>query len=579
MARKILLADDSVTAQNMGRRILGDAGYEVITVNNGSTALKKIAELKPDVIILDVYMPGYGGLEVCLRLKESPETSRIPVLITVGKMEPFKAEEANRVKADAFLVKPFETNELLTAIAKLEDKIVPEAESQKKRSTKASASDKPSGSRKSSRWSAPDEDAEKQSDITGLKTDTSKTKSASQNSNDDTEPTEAEPKKEDKLAEFEVAATSPDTGADSNAVAVVTKHPDQNDETASEISSARLVPDATVSAEAEPVTFASADNAKEEARETAESKRTYRDTEVVEALASLVPMASTSQDYYPDEKSPSVPAFTPGKSGPHWVAQSVPLSKDEVGLMLENEMQKAYAASAAAEGARTKSHAVALESLHEEDSEISDSSADSAQNGTETSLSSEQSGDERTESKWKQDIHAAASQETEPRYDSAKLISAVSSVVESSNAEHPELPSENYQDVFAAAASVGATVSGNSAGEAKSQADSNADEDRVAESSMASAWENWDRIRETIVGPNLISGNAEEAAGTLPATGFKDLRRETRAPIANEEETAPAAKSSQASEISSIVDSMLAELKPKLMEEIARKMSKDFKKD
>ena len=73
MARKILLADDSVTAQNMGRKILADAGYEVIAVNNGSAALKKIAELKPDLVILDVYMPGYSGLEVCQRLKESQE--------------------------------------------------------------------------------------------------------------------------------------------------------------------------------------------------------------------------------------------------------------------------------------------------------------------------------------------------------------------------------------------------------------------------------------------------------------------------------------------------------------------------
>ena len=70
MARKVLLADDSVTAQNMGRRIMTDAGYEVITVNNGSAALKKIHESQPDLIVLDVYMPGYGGLEVCQRLKE-----------------------------------------------------------------------------------------------------------------------------------------------------------------------------------------------------------------------------------------------------------------------------------------------------------------------------------------------------------------------------------------------------------------------------------------------------------------------------------------------------------------------------
>ena len=131
MARKILLADDSVTAQNMGRKILADAGYEVVTVNNGSAALKKIAELKPDLVILDVYMPGYSGLEVCQRLKESQDSSRIPVLLTVGKLEPFKPEEARRVRAEGFIVKPFEASELLSALSRLEDKVVPRAEPSK----------------------------------------------------------------------------------------------------------------------------------------------------------------------------------------------------------------------------------------------------------------------------------------------------------------------------------------------------------------------------------------------------------------------------------------------------------------
>ena len=131
MARKILLADDSVTAQNMGRKILADAGYEVITVNNGSAALKKIADTKPDIIILDVYMPGYSGLEVCQRLKDAQETSRIPVLLTVGKLEPFKPEEAKRVRAEGYIVKPFEASELLSTLSKLEDKIVPRAEPSK----------------------------------------------------------------------------------------------------------------------------------------------------------------------------------------------------------------------------------------------------------------------------------------------------------------------------------------------------------------------------------------------------------------------------------------------------------------
>jgi len=131
LARKILLADDSVTAQNMGRKILADAGYEVITVNNGSAALKKISEQHPDLIVLDVYMPGYSGLEVCQRLKEVPDTSRIPILLTVGKLEPFKPEEARRARADGFIVKPFEASELLSALSKLEDKVVPRSESSK----------------------------------------------------------------------------------------------------------------------------------------------------------------------------------------------------------------------------------------------------------------------------------------------------------------------------------------------------------------------------------------------------------------------------------------------------------------
>jgi twitching motility two-component system response regulator PilH len=131
LARKILLADDSVTAQNMGRKILADAGYEVVTVNNGSAALKKIAELKPDLVILDVYMPGYSGLEVCQRMKEAHDSSRIPVLLTVGKLEPFKPEEAQRVRADAYIIKPFEASELLGALSKLEDKVVPRSEPSK----------------------------------------------------------------------------------------------------------------------------------------------------------------------------------------------------------------------------------------------------------------------------------------------------------------------------------------------------------------------------------------------------------------------------------------------------------------
>ena len=122
---KILFADDSMTAQNMGKKILTDAGYEVVAVSNGAAAVKKIAEHKPDIIILDIYMPGYSGLEVCDKLRASHETMRTPVLLTVGKWEAYKAEDANRVRADGVIIKPFEASDLLAVIKKLEERVVP----------------------------------------------------------------------------------------------------------------------------------------------------------------------------------------------------------------------------------------------------------------------------------------------------------------------------------------------------------------------------------------------------------------------------------------------------------------------
>jgi CheY-like chemotaxis protein len=124
---RILFADDSMTAQNMGKKILTEAGYEVVAVSNGAAAVKKIAEQKPDIIILDVYMPGYSGLEVCEKVRGSLDTMKTPVLLTVGKMEPYKPEDANRVKADGVIIKPFEASDLLAIMKKFEERIAQNA--------------------------------------------------------------------------------------------------------------------------------------------------------------------------------------------------------------------------------------------------------------------------------------------------------------------------------------------------------------------------------------------------------------------------------------------------------------------
>jgi CheY-like chemotaxis protein len=121
VATKILLADDSMTAQKMGKEILTAAGYEVTAVSNGAAASKKLAD-KFDVIILDVYMPGYSGLEVCEKVRANMEIAKTPVLLTVGKMEHYEPADTQRVKADGVIVKPFEATDLLAIVKKLSEK-------------------------------------------------------------------------------------------------------------------------------------------------------------------------------------------------------------------------------------------------------------------------------------------------------------------------------------------------------------------------------------------------------------------------------------------------------------------------
>lgn len=122
MPLKILLADDSMTAQKMGKEILTGAGYEVIAVSNGAAAAKKLAE-KPDIAILDIIMPGYTGLEVCERIRGAIDSAKMPVLLTVGKMEHFDQKEVQRVAADGVIIKPFEASDLLATVQKFVEKL------------------------------------------------------------------------------------------------------------------------------------------------------------------------------------------------------------------------------------------------------------------------------------------------------------------------------------------------------------------------------------------------------------------------------------------------------------------------
>lgn len=107
--RKLLLADDSITIQKVVNLTFADEGIEVISVGDGDSAMQKINESVPDLVLADVNMPGLSGYQICEKLKQNPATQTIPVILLVGSFEPFDEAEAYRVGADDYLTKPFQS--------------------------------------------------------------------------------------------------------------------------------------------------------------------------------------------------------------------------------------------------------------------------------------------------------------------------------------------------------------------------------------------------------------------------------------------------------------------------------------
>jgi CheY-like chemotaxis protein len=107
--RKLLLADDSVTIQKVVNLTFADEGIEVISVGDGDLAMEKIRETLPDLVMLDINMPGLSGYEICENLRKSSQFKSVPVILLVGSFEPFDEDEAKRVGANDYLTKPFQS--------------------------------------------------------------------------------------------------------------------------------------------------------------------------------------------------------------------------------------------------------------------------------------------------------------------------------------------------------------------------------------------------------------------------------------------------------------------------------------
>ena len=116
---KILVVDDDTKIQMVVRIMLQKKGYDVKCVSSGLEAFQEIPEFKPDLIMLDVMMPGMGGYEVCRKLKSSESTKTIPVIMltALGMGEDF--EKAIENGADWYIVKPFNSRQLLSRVSML----------------------------------------------------------------------------------------------------------------------------------------------------------------------------------------------------------------------------------------------------------------------------------------------------------------------------------------------------------------------------------------------------------------------------------------------------------------------------
>ena len=647
MARKILLADDSVTAQNMGRKILADAGYEVITVNNGSAALKKINEQKPDLIVLDVYMPGYSGLEVCQRLKEVGETSRIPILLTVGKLEPFKPEEVKRVRADGFIVKPFEASELLSALSTLEDRIVPRSESSKPgRFARATAAidegryDKTVAIEEDSGWKnriafpskrkGKEKDVEPEADEPAAYTPVNKDlrtviehKLAETPGNGKTEdrvdlgalapvglPKDVTPEEiaalaaaaaqmQGKIAESQASERAPDTVPTPAAI-----------ETAKLQNQQEVRSESQQEASASSATFAE--------HKTQESV----DAKLAEAtLPSSVPnsgngsgpqVASAAGDEPVTMAVGGLTAETaPGSS--RWTAVSVALAPEDAAISLEQEMQKAYAAFAAAESghagsvssfresqpAVTNQNSTAVENVSPDPvvqvpasaapevaqtltavanaatdamsaaAEKLEAVADSYVEQKEPAASVEPAATTSVEAAAQMNAPAAPQSEA-VEAEKADVQAAPQSANESSgneesrdDASHADIPSMGLGGIPVGSASISASTTEHGSERTAESAEPPTGKESDIAATTAAAWASWRTNRESGHPDSAAeSTSAQEVAAKAVAAGAEGSSAEVPADPASD----PA--------IASIVDSMLADLRPKIVEEISRKLGK-----
>jgi len=115
--KKVMVVDDSPTMRQLIAEALNGKGYHIITADDGEEALQKASKELPDLVVLDVVMPGKNGFQVCRQLKTDTATKHIKVILLTSKNQKSDQFWGLKQGADVYMTKPFEGPELLKNVA------------------------------------------------------------------------------------------------------------------------------------------------------------------------------------------------------------------------------------------------------------------------------------------------------------------------------------------------------------------------------------------------------------------------------------------------------------------------------
>lgn len=115
----VLIVEDALTDMHILTAYLQSAGYSVVSATNSDELQEKIENNKPDVIFLDVILPGKSGFEICRELKTDPSTSKIPVVLCSTKNTDVDKMWGSMLGADAYICKPVNQEDVLNTLIKL----------------------------------------------------------------------------------------------------------------------------------------------------------------------------------------------------------------------------------------------------------------------------------------------------------------------------------------------------------------------------------------------------------------------------------------------------------------------------